>query len=447
MLDSPPERTSTHSLLNSERWWLAAFFLLIPLKLSFAYGALFPALALWYGKKLRRLPLPIDGTRLAQPLALFFCIASLSCLFAFAPLHSLVKNIELLFFLAIIPLLYKETTRETLPLFLFGLISGQTLAALVTLFESNIPGLEVGFFHGAVTESGQLALTIPLTLGALFALRNKLSHHSSYLFGGAVFVLLGAGFMFPAHPIRLFSIAIGLALIGYFFFIALTHAKHNRAFSAHFALATIVLPLLCLALLYNLKRGPWLGVACASSIFLFLYARRVLIPVLTIIALTVLLSDPVQQRILSSMDHFFIPGGRSEIWSIGWDLALRFPLGIGFDNSSVLSSFSTKVPHELEHFHSNPINILVETGWVGLGLYLYWIGTCLSAGFSKLGSNTPRAKLCTATACAFLSWQISGLVEYNFGDSEVFLLALGVVGVLGALAEPTSNIEADEALV
>ena len=435
MSDSESPPTKMTYLLESERWWLIAFFFFIPLKLSFAYGGLFPALALWYGKQAFRQFRNSNYPQIAYPLYYFIALATASCFFAFAPLHSLVQTGKEFFLIAVIPLVYQETKRDSLPLFLAALLAGQTIAALATVLEMNFPLLSSRFFNGAVTESGQLALTLPLALGALFFVRDRMTVYTPYVFGVIVSLLLGSGFLFPSRPLHIFSVCLGFAALGYFAFIAYTHAKHNRNFSAHFTLSTIVVPLLTVALLYNLKRGPWLGVSCALVVFLFLHARKILIPTIGVILLTVLFSEPIQQRILASLDHFFIPGGRSEIWSIGWDLALRFPLGIGFDNSSVLNSFSTTVPQELKHFHSNPLNILVETGWAGIALYLYWVYRCLVAGFGQKQKDPRLLSLTTALACGFLSWQISGLVEYNFGDSEVLLLALSTVGLLGALVD------------
>ena len=139
------------------------------------------------------------------------------------------------------------------------------------------------------------------------------------------------------------------------------------------------------------------------------------------------LIEPVQQRISDSYNHFIIAGGRGEIWEIGSELLLKYPIGIGYENSPLLRSFSQQIPPELTHFHSNIINIGVELGWLGLLLYLWWAVVTCKHLFTKINSLiSPGIAICAA----LLSWHIAGLVEYNFGDSEVVIVAFILVGLL-----------------
>lgn len=49
-------------------------------------------------------------------------------------------------------------------------------------------------------------------------------------------------------------------------------------------------------------------------------------------------------------------------------------------------------------------------------------------------------------ACALISWQTAGLVEFNAGDSEVLLMAYMLAGILGALVTHPAHAAADEFL-
>jgi O-antigen ligase len=252
-------------------------------------------------------------------------------------------------------------------------------------------------------------------------------------------LLLSAGFISSGHYFGAVAVSIGvlfsLVSLSYAFLtIYRSRSEPTRlTFIAHVFLAYLILPTLLAALLVNLKRGPWLGVGIALILLIALHARKLILP-LVLIALTFYITiDPIHSRLAQSVEHFFIAGGRSEIWSIGVDLAKSYPLGIGFDNSSVLSSFSDRIPNYLSHFHNNSLNILVETGWLGLALYLIWVFKCICSGLKRRQSS-PYTILQNTIACSLLSWQLAGLVEYNFGDSEVFLLALALIGILAALS-------------
>lgn len=52
--------------------------------------------------------------------------------------------------------------------------------------------------------------------------------------------------------------------------------------------------------------------------------------------------------------------------------------------------------------------------------------------FSKR-SDGARYVLGPTVACAIISWQIAGIVEYNAGDSEVMLVVYTLVGLLVAI--------------
>jgi hypothetical protein len=201
------------------------------------------------------------------------------------------------------------------------------------------------------------------------------------------------------------------------------------------AVAVVILPLLAAAMLVNLKRGPWLGVAVGSLLFLGVYSKRFLVPLLVLMLLAIALVAPIRDRLAASSQHFFIAGGRSAIWEVGSDLALKYPLGIGFANSPFLQKFDPSIPSELKHFHNNFLNITVEGGWLALALFIWWIASLMRLAFERR-SRAPDSVLAVAAGCAILSWQVAGIVEYNFGDSEVLLVAYLVVGILIALRRP-----------
>jgi O-antigen ligase len=113
------------------------------------------------------------------------------------------------------------------------------------------------------------------------------------------------------------------------------------------------------------------------------------------------------------------------MWKIGTELISEYPLGIGYHNSGVLRRFSLEIPQELKHFHNNLINIAAESGLLTAAIFMWFIIAVVRGGMSA-----PRTSIRVGIACAFISWQAAGLVEYNFGDSEVMIVAWILLGVL-----------------
>jgi O-antigen ligase len=176
------------------------------------------------------------------------------------------------------------------------------------------------------------------------------------------------------------------------------------------------------ALILNLKRGPWLGVLLTVLVFALVQRKfRLLGVLICVTVITTLLSPQVQARFYSLEHDFLDKGGRKEMWEVAWNLVQRNPLGVGLNNSRIIREYSERIPRELSHFHNNAINILVESGFLGLFVFI-WLMFYSIKSLLKYRETLPYA-------LALLSSQIAGLVEYNFGDSKVFLLTLFVLGI------------------
>jgi O-antigen ligase len=126
----------------------------------------------------------------------------------------------------------------------------------------------------------------------------------------------------------------------------------------------------------------------------------------------------IRNRILEGRRDFNIAGGRKIMWQIGKELTQQYPMGIGFGNSRELRSFSYEIPPQHRHFHNNFLNIAVETGWPGILIFITWIGIILR----NIGSLN-------GLPLALLSNQMAGLVEYNFGDSEILMILFICLGI------------------
>lgn len=192
-------------------------------------------------------------------------------------------------------------------------------------------------------------------------------------------------------------------------------------------------------LVLNFKRGSWIttvGLGAAS-----LVARRRWLWLLGLLALVgaALCLHPVRGRVEQLQGEWDAQGGgRLTMWTrIAPALVEQYPLGVGYRSvtAPLLMRIDPHVERKRNHLHSNPIQVLVETGWIGLVVYLCWMGLALAEAARRLRAAPPEGER-RAQAVAF-TWMLAGLllnglVEYNFGDTELMIVLAVVMGALAA---------------
>jgi len=205
------------------------------------------------------------------------------------------------------------------------------------------------------------------------------------------------------------------------------------------ALWTALLTLQTLALVINFKRGSWI---CAVVFILAFVARRadrkVLLLLLGLLLFTAVF-PPVRVRLGGlarelSTRH----GGRLSMWvKVAPALIKRHPWGVGYGSltNRMMRRHDRHVERRRDHLHSNPLQVLVETGWAGLLVYFVWMTGAVAEGVKSLADarrNDPRdGILALALLLMFLALLANGLVEYNFGDSELLIVYAVLMGCFG----------------
>lgn len=415
---------------------IAAF--LVPIKLSLTYIALIPLICLaTFTFRRERIScfFPAHAARIIAPLLFFLLCISISAFTGVAPARSVASLLSLLFFSLTIPVFFRYASPRSV---LAAIIAGQTISSVHSTLEAIFPGSIPHLFVGKVTESGQLAVTIPILAGMILALSAELEkesvstpRESAYvakpmLIAGLISLvaLIGLSFrdalLIPSWTAWSLALIISLLLGTY----VLIFWRKTARFKLMATLTVVCAPLLLNALLVNLKRGPWIGVTVATLIFCSFFAKRLIAVVVAAALTAAIVITPVRERIADSWDHFTISGGRSTIWRIGAELASEYPLGIGHHNSGILRQFAPEIPPELKHFHNNILNITAESGWLAGLVFIWFIFS--ACRFCLCQKTSP---ILVAFGCAVLSWQAAGLVEYNFGDSEITLLIWIALGL------------------
>ena len=451
-LQFPPKEITAISM---QEWLTIGFCATLPFKLSFAYLFLIPALLFFWFNAYRGIVSIKKGWLTLHYRLLFFIIyaAIVACagLNPFKSLQSL-GTLSLLSTTCFLIAWYVQ--RYGFISLLVPFLGLQAMGSINTLLTYGSRGSIPRIFLGDLTQAGQLAIGLVLGFSCFLDLviANSKAIKAKFfvlpLFTFVIGILLTFFCKFSLFPF--FLIIFALIVIRQLWIIISSSSTHQRLIT----LLALLLPLIALGLIVNLKRGPWLGTWAGLTLILMIRRPRFLPNYLALTGIAVLFLHPISNRLGTTIEHFFIPGGRSVIWFIGWNLIQQFPLGIGWKNSPILREFSYLIPPELTHFHSNLINLTVETGVLGAALYLWWI---ISVSKSAIHNNHVVDDCTDRTNCSridrslnrgilrndryawlgvispLLAWQIAGLVEYNIGDKEVILAVYIVIGLAYAL--------------
>lgn len=207
-----------------------------------------------------------------------------------------------------------------------------------------------------------------------------------------------------------------------------------------------------LGLVVNFKRGSWACALIFVVLFILLQAnwKYILIPVGLIAVLAALPS--IQERAMQIKEEFRTDhGGRITMWfKITPCLIETHPWGIGYGalTSEMMKDCAPEVEPFRDHLHSNVPQVLISTGWLGLAIYLVWMGWALIDAIARLRwsarAGPTERTLATIVLLMLLGLYSNGLIEYNFGDSEILIayaLLMGIPRRLEASVSPIAGTD------
>lgn len=210
-----------------------------------------------------------------------------------------------------------------------------------------------------------------------------------------------------------------------------------------------VATLFCGALAATLTRACWIGLAVAGLVMLWLrinWRRRLIALISIALALVGMNALLVEWRGVGFYDPSDISlQYRRMMWEDGFRLMHQYPwLGIGMDASLThwqeLGLRAYEKFHLHSHFHSTPVQLVVERGLLGFGAWLVLLGAYLKL-LLRLVKRTKSDQdwwihgIALGILGATAGFLASGLVHYNFGDSEVVMLFWLLAGVAIALQQ------------
>ena len=197
-------------------------------------------------------------------------------------------------------------------------------------------------------------------------------------------------------------------------------------------------------LILSFTRSAWLGaIAGVAAVALFL-PRRLLIPVLLpLVIIAAASSGLIYHRVAQSFETTSNPNSgagegvtsRLKLWKAGVQMIHDHPLfGVGpqrialefpqYYRGSDIKSFY------YGHMENNFMQLAAERGLLCLAAFLWFIFELYASltGMLKTAGEETRWAVLSALA-ALTGFLVSGFFEYNFGDSEVFLLFLFIVSI------------------
>lgn len=210
-------------------------------------------------------------------------------------------------------------------------------------------------------------------------------------------------------------------------------APDCRAWRPFLSMGTV---LSLLGILLHFKRGVWASLLIAMLLLSVLTRRWIILLVMVGLVIGAALVPQVQDRVrdLKLVTEVGV-GGRYALWTeVAPNLIPEYPMGLGWGamRHSDLAEHADYVQPKLNHLHNNVLQIAVEVGWLGLLAWLLWMSTALLLCMRLLQKSAGKIDMDSAilmgVLCGLVGLLANGMVEYNFGDSEILLLYCLLMG-------------------
>jgi O-antigen ligase len=208
-------------------------------------------------------------------------------------------------------------------------------------------------------------------------------------------------------------------------------------------LLVIVVAGFLVALLLTVTRAVWLGSLISSLIILLLTLRRRTMIVIGLLGIPLILAGLIllqQNRNIGFLDrHDHSTTWREIVWREGFNLLISNPrhllIGVGMD--SIKTRWRQwglfdggRIP--MGHMHSNLLQIALERGLPALLLWLTFLFVYARTLWRSLRKGTKLhwmdRGILLGSLGGLAGFFVSGLVHYNWGDSEVVMVLYFTMG-------------------
>jgi O-antigen ligase len=194
-------------------------------------------------------------------------------------------------------------------------------------------------------------------------------------------------------------------------------------------------------LLATYTRGAWMGFAAGVLALLPMTrkGRWLLLGGLIVVGLTVLVGPQHLRERFLTMGNPDDPTVKERVymWRSGLSMWRQHPM-LGLGPGGVKREYASyalpeAVKKRTGHLHNTPLQILVERGLLGLAAWLWIWVAFIAKGLGllrRLPEQAARERaLVVGSLAAIVGFLVAGLSEYNFGDSEVVMVAWALVAL------------------
>ena len=195
-----------------------------------------------------------------------------------------------------------------------------------------------------------------------------------------------------------------------------------------------------LALLLTFTRSAWIG--WLAAVFVLMIATRprwMLFAVPAVVVVLSILPMPLFSRAVSSFDTGQASNlDRIRMLEAGVEIIRDYPLfGVGPANVKPIYPLYRKADaprFRPPHLHNNVVQIWAERGILALAGYLLLLALFIRECIR--GWNGPGRPFAEVGIAVIVAMTVAGLFEFNFGDTEPFLLLMDVFALVIASMDP-----------
>jgi len=208
----------------------------------------------------------------------------------------------------------------------------------------------------------------------------------------------------------------------------------------------VALGIINLALVVSLTRSAWVGFVLALTVLILLRAPKLLLAYVPAAALFVLLAPTTVLDRVSSIVDLKDQSNYDRVCmaEAGLRMIAERPLyGIGprmVKRRYPIYTDPSAPRNTVPHLHNTYLDIAAEKGLLALGSYLWLAGLALFWSYRGIRSRSPASirvqDLHLGAFSALLAFNLAGLFENNWADTEVQRLALFVMALPFCLDRP-----------
>lgn len=209
-----------------------------------------------------------------------------------------------------------------------------------------------------------------------------------------------------------------------------------------------------LAIIFSYGRAVWLGLIGGLIFMAILRSKKFILSISTAVIVGSLLlifmpSSRFSRRVVETFKSRRPIGDRIYFWKGSLRIIRDYPItGVGWEGFRlVYPKYKPAKGRQLvSHAHNNFVDVAVDSGLLGLGMFLWLLATIYKVGFhifKELGEGYFKG-IAWGFLGSFTAFLIAGLSQYNFGDSEVVMLfyfLLGMVMVIPRIVKAKHAIQ------